>query len=189
MATDAAMSEETGYSQTVETVASGESHSASGGLMEPSVPLMTLTWITFLLLVIVLYKVAWKPILKGLDQRERGIRKALDDAEHARAETAALEIKRQQMMQEAQAESQRIMTQAREAAAESLHAAETRAQETGRQMVETARNEIAAATEQARVQLRRDSAELAVTLAGKLVRQNLDSDRNRALVDEWAKEL
>ena len=58
-------------------------------------------------MTVILYKVAWKPILKALEMRESGIRKAIEDAEKAQAQTARAEQRQEQMLREADAQSQK----------------------------------------------------------------------------------
>jgi len=156
-------------------------HAASGSVIDVSGPMMLLTWITFGILAIILYKIAWKPILKGLDQREASIRKSLDDAEKARVELAAVEVRTKQMMAAARAEGEALISAARKSATELANTVEKRAQEKSVAMTEEARREIVAATDKARMVLRAESAELAISLAGRIVGDNMDTEKNRDL--------
>jgi F-type H+-transporting ATPase subunit b len=157
-------------------------HEQSPGVIDVSGPMMLLTWITFGILAFLLYKIAWKPILKGLEQREAGIRKSLDDAEKARAEMTSVEARTQRMIADARAAGDEIVSAARKSATELATSMEKRAQEKTVAMTEEARREIAAATEKARMALRAESAELAIMLAGRIVGENMDSEKNRALI-------
>ncbi|MDD4870421.1 MAG: F0F1 ATP synthase subunit B [Kiritimatiellae bacterium] len=187
------MSEQASHSQSIEVPAPGAHGATSGGfslLDKDTAPKMIgLTWITFILMTLVLYKVAWKPILKALDMREDSIRKALADAEKARAETAALEARQQKILKDSQVESQKILDDARTAArhtAETIHA---KANQESRDMIESAKREITSATERARAELRKESAELAIAMATKVISENMDNDKNRAIVQKMIKEL
>jgi F-type H+-transporting ATPase subunit b len=132
----------------IEVPAGGAEHGHSGGtnVINVSLPMTVLTWIVFLITAWILQRWVWRPILKALDLRELGIRKALDDAEKARQEAAELETRRERLRQEADAEAQRIVSEARNAALESAGLIERRAAEEARGLVEGARREIAAAT-------------------------------------------
>jgi len=152
------------------------------GMLDVSGPMMLITAISFGILAFILYKIAWKPILKGLDEREASIRKSLDDAEKARAELMAVEARTRQMMAEARAEGESIISAARKSAVELANAVEKRAQEKTVAMTEEARREIVAATESARIYLRAESADLAIMLAGKIVGEGMDSEKNRTLM-------
>lgn len=169
-------------SAVVEVPAHGGHGQEARPFIDVSVPLMGLTWLTFLLLALVLYKFAWKPILKGLDLRENSIRKALADAEKARQETAALEERQARLKAETEARALQILSDAQAAARAAADAIQTRAEQEARTLVENARKEISAATEKARDELRRESADLAIALATKVIGDNMDEARNRALV-------
>ncbi|MEI7435242.1 MAG: F0F1 ATP synthase subunit B [bacterium] len=155
------------------------------GFMDVSVPMMLWTWVAFACLVWILQRVAWRPILKGLDQREQRIRGALENAEKARvaAETAQQEHAR--TITEAQQQAKAIVASARSAAQAATQAAEARARTAGEALLADARREIEAATAQARQTLRQESAEIAITLAGQIVGRNLDAEQNRALTKQW----
>lgn len=167
---------------------SGHAADPAAELLHISGPLVMLTWVTFLLMAWVLYRIAWKPILKGLDSRERSIRKALDDAEKARAEFADAEARSRQLIAEAESRSRAMVEEARVAAQElrdRIHQ-QARAEATG--LVESARRDIGMAVGKARQELREEVAELAVTAAGRLLRENLDTPRNRELTQRWMRE-
>jgi F-type H+-transporting ATPase subunit b len=185
------MAEDHSISQTVEVPSKGAGHegSSSGGIMDPSVSLVVLTWITFIVMTVILYKVAWKPILQALDLRENSIRKALEDAEKARAETAAAEENRKKMIQEAETQARKVLADARLAAEETGRAIETRAREEAKNLVNDAKKEIGAATEKARLELRKETAELAITMASRCIGKNMDSSANRDFVHRLMKEM
>lgn len=183
--------EETPTTAVVEVAAPG---SASGHEQGPDIfavqtPLMALTWITFLLLVVLLYKVAWRPILNALDARERTIRKAVEDAEKAKADAEATQAKNAQALSDAMAESRRIVAEARAAAQESARMIQERSAQEAAATVQEARRQVQAAVEEARGQLRREAADLAIAAATRVVGENMNTDRNKALVGELVKEL
>ena len=170
------MSADTGFTETQAEVGvaspAGASHGegqGTSGLIDVTGSMMVLTWVAFALLSLVLYKVAWKPILKALDMRERSIRKALEEAEKARTETAA--------------------TEARAAAQDGARTLQAQAEQQARLLQEEARRDIQAAVEQARATLRQETIDLAIAMAGKVVAANMDTDRNRAMVETLAGEL
>ena len=184
------MSAETNYSAHAEVPAApSEGHEGSPGLLDVSFPLMALTWAAFVVMSVILYKVAWKPILNALDMREQTIRKAAEDAEKARAELATLEARGREILAAAERESREMLAATRASADEMLKAAEKRAGDEATALVANARQEIQAATEQARTVLRAESAELAIALSGRLIGENMDSTRNRTLIEKLSKEL
>lgn len=175
--------------QLVNAAASHAGSEASVHLMEPSISMMILTWIAFLLMTWILYKVAWKPILAALEQRETNIRKDLAEAGQARKETAELKDQCNRLLITAEAEARRVVEEARSTAHESARLIETKARDEARVMVEGARRDIQAATERAREELRRQSAVLAIEMAGRIMGESMDTERNRAMVERLSKEI
>jgi F-type H+-transporting ATPase subunit b len=179
--------------QAVVAVAPHTPHVACGGthraMMDVSPTLMLWTWVSFLIMTAILYKVAWKPILKTLDQREAKIRRALEDAAKARTAVAEAEANRNRLLAEATADARQVLDQARHAAGEAARVIEQRARAESQALGAHAHREIAAATVRAREALRRESADLAVAIAGKLLDANMDTERNKALAEKLIKEL
>ena len=158
-------------------------------LFHPDVGLVILTWITFFLLLGILYKFAWRRILIVLDDREKLIRRSLEDADRIKEELAGIHETRHQMMAEAEARAGKIIEQARQAAEETSKIIQGRTREEVRILTENARREIAQDTDQARAILREETARIAVELAGRLIEVNLDDEKNRRLVDELIKKM
>lgn len=181
--------DETPHTHAVTEVPAGTEHGAAPNVMDVQTPMVILTWVTFVLLSLVLYKVAWKPILKVLDTREKSIRDALEQAEKARADADATESRNREIIQAAEQEARRLVAEARAAAQETARLVQEQADQKAKGMLVEARRDIEAATEQARLALRRETTELAITLAGKVVAANMDTDRNRALLQDLEKEI
>ncbi|MFA6109476.1 MAG: F0F1 ATP synthase subunit B [Candidatus Latescibacterota bacterium] len=153
-------------------------------LLEPHAGTIAWTIITFLIVLFVLKGTVWKPLLQALDQREAGIKEALEGAERVRAQAQTMLEEQAQHAAQAEAEARETVRQAREAA-----------QRAGQEIIEAARKEAQQAVIQARLriesekrtaiaELRREVAELAVQAAGAVINANLDNERNRRLVDE-----
>lgn len=153
-------------------------------LMAPDVSMMLLSWVTFFLLLGILYKSAWKPILAGLDKREQTIRESLDEAERIKNELARIHQTRDEILKTAEEKSKQVLEQSRKAALESAKHIEQRAQEEAQIALENARREIREETAHAQAILRQESIHLAVELAGKLIQENLDTGKNRKLAEE-----
>jgi F-type H+-transporting ATPase subunit b len=165
--------------QTVEAPSSGES-----GVMTISSTMMGLTWVTFLLVTIILYKVAWKPILAALDRREETIRKAQEDAARIREEFRKMEESRRAAQAEADNQAKDIIAAARRAAEETTRAIEEKSRQEAQILVENAERDIGKAREKALAALRKESADLSIALAGKLISANLDNEKNRTMVNK-----
>lgn len=162
---------------------------SNAGFLSPDVSMLLLTWVTFFLLVIVLYKLAWRPILAGLDAREQSIKKSVDDVERIRQELLQIDDKRKQILAEAESASKDILAQARKGAVEQAKMIQDKAKEDAHILVENARREIKEELERARADLRAESAQIAVELAGKLLDENLDDEKNRRLIDDFIKKI
>jgi F-type H+-transporting ATPase subunit b len=147
------------------------------------------TWIVFVIVLVVLYKVAWKPILGVLDKREQDIQESLDNAETLRNEMAALEDVRAAKIAEADEKSKAVLDAARKGAHEQAKAIEKKARDEASILTENAHREIEISRALAEDSLRLESAAWARELAGKLINENLDDDKNRALTDRLIGEL
>ena len=144
--------------------------------------------VVFLFLLLVLKKFAWGPILDALDAREKSVRESLDQAASIQAENARLAAEQASVLAEARAEATRIVQSAREAGEALRKSVESAAQDEKRRILASATQEIEAQTRAAVAELRKTTADLSIQVAGQLIRQNLDDDKNRALVDQLIRE-
>ncbi len=158
-------------------------------LMSPDKIMVGWTWITFLILLILLHQFAWKPIFNALETREDNIRKSVENAQRIKEDLAQMDEKREKIIRDADERAKEIVAAARNAAVEASKVIDTRAKEEAKIMLENAKREIHAAQEKATAKLRRESAELAVALAGKLINENLDTQKNQLLIDRLIKEI
>jgi F-type H+-transporting ATPase subunit b len=157
---------------------------SSGGLLSPDLAVAGATIVVFLLLLVVLSKTAWKPILKGLKAREDGIRSQIEGAEKANAEAKRLLEEHARRMTAATDEARSIVEEGRKDA-ESLRArieAEATA-EAGRQR-DRALKDIDLAKQGAVKELYDQVAVLATDVASRILQQRLDPQAHRRLVDE-----
>ena len=168
-------------------LASSASHAP--GVMTPDVTMVILTWVAFISLLIILHKYAWKPILDGLEKREKIIRSAIEHADRAREELAKVEEKRIQILAQANNQAKALIESSRQGALEAVKIIQEKAKEEAKILLENARREINEEKEKAQADLREESAHIAVTLAGKLIEANLDDERNRKLINRIIKEI
>lgn len=176
------MAEPAHSTTTAEIQVDSHGHEKAGPIdVKPS--LIALTYVTFALTALVLYKVAWKPILALLDQRENTLRKAVDDAEQLRGELAALETRRSAVLMEAEKQSRELIEQGRQAATNAAQVIEAKAREEAQILLENARREIRAEADTAVLALRRESADLAIGISRKILKDQLDETRSREIAD------
>jgi len=147
------------------------------------------TWVTFFIVLILLYKVAWKPILSMLDKREQFLRDSVQTAEKVQQEMDDMAATRRRHEARMEEELKDSIARSRKAAAEAARAIEHKAKEEAQILYENAQREIRAAEGKATAELRRQSAETAVALAARILDQELDEARNRLLNDKLLKEV
>ncbi len=153
-------------------------------LLDPHAGTAIWTIITFLVVLVVLKKTVWKPVLQALDEREQRIRASLEGAEKARAEAQAALDEHRRVLAGAEEEARQLLRQSREAAQRLHQQTVDKAHAEARQLVEQARRTIDSEKRQALAELRREVADLAVQAAGAILEANLDEPRNRKLADD-----
>jgi F-type H+-transporting ATPase subunit b len=131
--------------------------------------------ILLLLLIFIMVKFAWKPILNSLNEREEGIQGALDAAEKAKREMENLQADNQKLLQEARLEREAMLKEAREMKAQMITDAETQAQTQANKMIEQAQLAIDNEKKTAMAELKNHVANLSVDIAEKVVRQELSN--------------
>lgn len=142
---------------------------------------------TFILLVLIflLRKFAWKPILDALNEREEGIQGALDAAEKAKRDMANLQADNQKLLQEARLEREGMLKEARELKVKMISDAETEAQTQANKMIAQAQDAIESEKKTAMAELKSHVAELSLTIAEKVVRNELSNkDKQLKLVED-----
>ena len=143
-----------------------------------SVSLGTVIWTTiaFLVVVFLLAKFAWKPILTSIKEREDSIDKALEDAEKAKELMRELKENNEQLLQEARAERDEILKSARDAKDKMISEAKDKAKEEGDKMITAARESIRAEKAAAMSDLKSHIAELSLDIAEKIIREQMSNE-------------
>lgn len=147
------------------------------------------TSVTFVALVIVLAKFAWKPMLSMINQREEQIRDALSQAEKARAEAAEMLRQNEQNMARAEAEYQKVIREGKALAEKIKEEIVTKARQQAEQELARANEEIQRNIEAAKQQLRDEVADLAIKAAEKILEENLDAQKQQKLIDKVIQQL
>ena len=154
-------------------------------LLSPNGGLMFWTLIIFVVLLFVLRRFAYGPLLAAVEAREQALEAALTQARRDREESAALLAEQRRQLEEARNEAQRYIADGR-ATGEKLRASmleETRAQQ--QELLERARRDIEGEKNRAIAELRREAVDLALVGASKVIERNLDDAGNRRLVEEF----
>ncbi len=135
---------------------------------------MIWTVVTFLLLVLVLTKAAWKPILQALEQREGRLKSDLERAEKANLEAEALRQRYEAQLAEAQRTIQSMVNQAKAEGEKTRSQLVAAAKEESEKIVQKGRRELAGETERLKENLRSEVAGLSLALAEKILNRSLD---------------
>jgi len=146
--------------------------------------------ILFVGLILLLKKFAWKPILNSVNEREEGIKTALDEAENARKEMQNLNADNERILKEARAERDGLLKEAREMKESIIAEAKEEAQVQANKVVEQAQATIQSEKQAAIADLRNQVAELSIGIAEKVVREKLSDDKKQTkLVEDMLKEV
>jgi F-type H+-transporting ATPase subunit b len=160
-----------------------------GGLFSVDPGLSIWTIIVFLVVLGVLKKFAWGPILGALDARETGIRSAIEEAHGLKAEAEALMAAHRQQLNESRRESQEIVAEGRAAAERVGREIQEKARQEGERLLERARQEIAREQDAALARIREESVDLAISVASRVLRERLDTEADRTLVKRYLAEV
>ena len=154
-------------------------------LLTPALGTVVWATVAFLVVMFVLRKFAWGPILSALKEREESIANALNEADRARSEMAALNADNERLLQEARGERDTMLREARDMADKLIADAKAKAKEEAARESDNARQAIATERKAAVAELKAEVAKLSVTIAEKLIRTELSGeDKQQALVQK-----
>ena len=158
-------------------------------LVEVNPGLIIWVAVTFIILVIVLKKIAWKPILTALAQRESVIRESLEKAEKAKEEAQKVLDENKVNLAKAEEESKKIIDQSRVYAEklkeQMLHESKQQAQK----IISDAAEEIERRKESAFNELKNQIAEIAVQASEKILKENINKETNKKIVNDYISEI
>ncbi|HOY94164.1 MAG TPA: F0F1 ATP synthase subunit B [Catalimonadaceae bacterium] len=148
-------------------------------LVTPDFGLLFWQVLTFLTVLLVLSKFAWKPIISGLKEREESIETALSEAKKAREEMASLTADNQKLILEARKERDKMLDEAQKMASTLIQEAKERANQESNRMIESARAEIQISKDAAIAELKNYLASTSLNIAEKVIRRNLSTDASQ----------
>ncbi len=160
-----------------------EEHGGGGGLINIDKSLI-IQAINFVILLFVLHRLLYKPLMATMEARSSAIKKSLDEAQAARAEATRQQEENAARLKAAYSEAAAIHDQARKDAAEEQRRLVEAARAESQRMMESAKAQLEADVRRAREDLRREVSEIAVAVAEKLVRQSLRDEDHRRIVDD-----
>jgi F-type H+-transporting ATPase subunit b len=166
-----------------------EAGADSPGLMSIRLNLMFWTLFIFGVLFLILYKKVFPVILGAVEAREKALADAIAAAKKDRDEAARLLEEHKASIAGARDEAQKLIAEARGIAEKSRAELLERTRQEQQEMLERARRDIATERDKAIAQLRREAVDLAIAGASKVLEQNLDSDKNRKIVESFLSSL
>ena len=154
-----------------------------------SIGLFVWQTVLFLALLFLLRKYAWKPILGAVEEREEGIKNALEAADNAKKDMEALKADNERILREAKAERDSILKEAREIKETIITQAKTQASEEADKVLASAREQINNEKLAAITELKNQVAGLSIDIAEKVLKSELkDADKQKELVNNALKE-
>ena len=142
------------------------------------------TILTFLVLLGVLAKFAWKPLLKMLEDRENLIRSSLDDAEKAQMELARLNSEGEDIINKARSEAQTILAEGKAAASKLKDETLNEAKDQAKSILSDAEKQIQIEKDKAIAEIKSEVVDLSLSVATKLIKKNISREDNQALIDD-----
>lgn len=155
--------------------------------LEPG--LMIWTIVIFILLLMILKKFAWKPLMKSLSDREQSIKDSVDKAEYMKQEAEKILEENKLLIAKADEESRKIIDESRQIAEKLRGELMSKTNEDAQKIIEQAKKEIEREKLDALNQLKDEIADLAVRAAGKIIDENLDDDKQRKIVDDFIRQI
>jgi F-type H+-transporting ATPase subunit b len=162
---------------------------AAGGLTDIDFTLTVATIVLFAVFAWVLAKFAWGPLLRMIEEREKGIKEAVEGAEKAAADSRELLEKHREMLREAGREREEIIKKALKEADTLKADLQAKARSESEGMISRAREQVDREKNLAVLELRQQVADLAIEAASRIVKSSLTPEAQKQLVDEFIKDL
>ena len=158
-------------------------------LVQPDPGLYIWTILTFMVLVALLAKFAWRPLLAALDERQQAIRKSLDDARQAKQDLERVHAESAKILDQARKDAESIVASTRTDVNQFREEMRLKAREEAAGIVKNAERQIELETARALQQIRHEAVDLSVTIASKLLQRNVSKDDNARLIEDTFKQI
>ena len=155
--------------------------------VEPGLAIWTV--LTFVALVLLLAKFAWRPLLRALDARQEAIRKSLEDAQKARQAAEDVNKNSEQILKQARADADAIVAASRAEAEKLREEMRQTARADAETIIRDAREQIEVETNRALRKIREEIADISVDIATKLIRRNCSREANIDLIEETLNQI
>ncbi len=161
----------------------------SGGLLDPNPGLIFWTTVTFLIVLFILKKFTWTPMLNALKEREKGIQASIDRAHTAKEEAEDVLRKNSELLAKADSEAEKIIREGKEYGDKLRAEITEKAHAESSRMIASAKEEIEQEKRRALTELRAEVADLAVKGAEKIIMANLDAEKQKKIVESMIQDL
>ncbi len=158
-------------------------------LVQPDPGLFIWTIATFLVLLFLLQRFAWKPLLQALENRQEMIRKSLDDAEQAKTDLQKVQEESNQIVAKARIDADAIIAASRVDATKLQEELRAKARAEADGIISNAERQIQQQTDRSLVQIREEAVDLSLGIASKLIQRNLAKEDNNALIEDALKQI
>jgi len=159
-------------------------------LITPGIGLLFWMLVTFSILLYILGKYAFPPILRALKEREKTIEEALKAADKAREQMARMKADNERLMEQARREREKMLAETREIKERILSEAREQATEERKKIIESAKAQIASEKAAAMGEIRNLVASLSVDVAEKILRRKLEEDKEQQkLIDDYLRSV
>ena len=155
--------------------------------VEPGLYIWTI--VTFVVLLLLLAKFAWRPLLEALERRQEAIRKSLDEARQAKQELGRLHEESARILAQARAEADGIISRTRADAVRAGEELKQKARADAENIVKHAEREIQLETSRAVQKVRQEAVDISIDIASKILQRNLTREDNERLIAETLQEI
>ena len=158
-------------------------------LVQPDPGLFFWPIATFLVLLFLLAKFAWKPLLQALESRQEMIQKSLNDAEKAKQELEEVQLESNKIVAQARSEAETIIATSRSEGAKLREDLREKAQSEAQSIVTQAEQQIQQERDRALSQIREEAVDVSLSVASKLIQRNLSKEDNEKIIEEALKQV
>jgi F-type H+-transporting ATPase subunit b len=158
-------------------------------LVQPDPGLFIWTILTFLVLVALLAKFAWGPLLEALERRRAAIAKSLEDAQKARQELERLQRESAEMLRQARVEADSIVSRSRSDAEALREELKQKSRAEAAAIVKNAEKQIQMETARAVQQIRNETVDLSVAIASKILKRQVSKEDHEGLIEDTLKQV
>ncbi len=162
----------------------GADEAAKRGLLDPHAGLIYWTWITFAVVMFLLYKLAWKPLRSQLQAREDRIAETIEKARQLKAEAEGLLEQHKEQLAGAEEQVQGVMADGRAAAERVRVEMVATAEAEAKAIIERSRAEIEAERDRAITDIRREAIDLSLMAASRIIEESLDDEGHRKIAEK-----